>query len=153
MLLPLKPICSASKIRKCGTSLIFLQYCKSESDKTLLNTEIAIPQKFWHKKLRRIQNTLPKDYGDVNLLNEEVYRMYGLAEKIIQFALTNNIADPVAFVKKTFTPAFDVSSLQSLKPKDSNVVNMDFFSQTDDCIKSKTKQVSPKMFSTTCVTL
>jgi hypothetical protein len=61
-----------------------------------LNTEIAIPPKFWHKKIRRIQDTLPKEYGDAKSLNEEVYRMYSVAEKIIQFALTNKVSDPVA---------------------------------------------------------
>lgn len=147
MLLPLKPICPASKVRRCGTNLIFLQYCKNESDKTLLNTEIAIPPKFWHRKLQRIQTNLPPEYGDAKSLNEEVYRMFGAAEKIIEFAISNKLPDPVAFVKKTFNPAFDISDLQSLKPKDSIVVNMDFFSQMDDYIKSKTRQVSPKMIN------
>jgi site-specific recombinase XerD len=145
MLLPLKPICPASKIRKCGTSLIFLQYCKSESEKTLLNTEIAIPPKFWHKKLKRIQDTLPKEYGDAKSLNEEVYRMYIVAEKIIQFALINKTPDPVAFVKKTFTPKFDVSSLADLKQKDSDPINLDFFFQFEDYISSKKNKITPGM--------
>ena len=42
MLLPIKPICSASKIRRDGTSLIFIQYCLNTENKTLLNTEIGI---------------------------------------------------------------------------------------------------------------
>ncbi len=50
MLLLLQPICPLSKVRKDGTSIIFLQYYRSEHDKTLLNTEIAIPAKFWNKK-------------------------------------------------------------------------------------------------------
>lgn len=122
MLLSLKPICPANKVRNCGTGIIFLQYCQSESEKTLLNTEIAIPPKFWHKKVRRIQDTLPKEYGDAKSLNEEVYRMYSVAEKIIQFALTTNIAYPVSFVKKTFNPKFDVSSLNDLKQKVSDPI-------------------------------
>jgi site-specific recombinase XerD len=145
MLLPLKPICPANKIRRCGTSLIFLQYCKSDSEKTLLNTEIAIPPKFWHKKIRRIQDTLPKEYGDAKSLNEEVYRMYSVAEKIIRFALTNNTPDPVAFVKKTFTPNFDVNSLADLKQKEADPINLDFFFQFDDYISSKKNKITPGM--------
>lgn len=147
MLLPLKAICPANKVRRCGTSLIFLQYCKSESDKTLLNTEMAIPPKFWHRKLRRIQDNLPSEFGNAKALNEELYRMYNVAERIIQFALNNKIPDTVAYVKKTFCPSFDVRSLQNLKTKDSGVVNLDFFYQMDDYIISKTRQVSPKMIN------
>jgi len=134
MLLPLKPICSSGKVRKCGTSLIFLQYCKSESDKTLLNTEIAIPPKYWHKKLRRIQDTLPAEYGNSKFFNEELYRMFGVAEKIILFALNNGLPDPVAFAKQTFTPTFDVTTLQKLQPKEINI-NLDFFFQFDEYIR------------------
>ena len=63
MLLPLKPICPASKVRRDCTSIIFLQYCKSENEKTLLNTEIAIPPKYWNKKLSRVIDDLPVEYG------------------------------------------------------------------------------------------
>jgi len=59
MLLPITPICSQSKVRKDGTSLVFIQYCKNADDKTLLNTEIAIPPNFWHKKLKRIIAIFP----------------------------------------------------------------------------------------------
>jgi integrase len=156
MLLPLKPICTASKIRRCGTSLIFLQYCKSESEKTLLNTGIAIPPKFWHKKTGRIQDTLPKEYGDVKSLNEEVYRMYSIAEKIIRFASTNKISDPVAFIKKTFSPTFDVSSLDDLKPKETDPFHFDFFSQFDNYINTKKNKITTgmlKVFNNTKVVL
>ena len=93
-LLPLKSICPASKVRSCGTSLVFLQYCKSESEKTLLNSGIAVPPKLWNKKTGRIQD-MPKEYGDAKSLNEEVYRLYSIAEKMIQFALTDKIPDPI----------------------------------------------------------
>jgi hypothetical protein len=43
MLLPIKLICPKNKVRKDGTSIIFIQYCGSDNKKTLLNTEIAIP--------------------------------------------------------------------------------------------------------------
>jgi hypothetical protein len=50
MLLPIKAICDRKKIRKDGTCLVFIQYCCSADRKTLLNTEIAIPPSYWHKK-------------------------------------------------------------------------------------------------------
>src|SRR3569833_1180308 len=43
MLLPIKPICQRKDMRKDGTSLIFIQYCCNSDNRTLLNTEIAIP--------------------------------------------------------------------------------------------------------------
>ncbi len=62
MLLLLQPICPLSKVRKDGTSIIFLQYYRSEHDKTLLNTEIAIPAKFWNKKSKRVSDDLPEEH-------------------------------------------------------------------------------------------
>lgn len=41
MLLPIKPICDPKNARRDGTSLIYLQYCYSATNRTLLNTEIA----------------------------------------------------------------------------------------------------------------
>ena len=100
MLLPLKPVCSASKVRRDGTSLIFLQYCKSESDKTLLNTEMAIPPQYWNKKLCRIADDLPNTYGNSEKLNMELHRMFRLAEDIIHLARRMRIEDTVSFAKK-----------------------------------------------------
>lgn len=145
MLLPLKPICPASKVRRCGTSLIFLQYCKSESEKTLLNTGIAIPPKFWNRKTARIQDTLPKEYGDAKSLNEEVYRLYSIAEKIIQFALTNKTPDPITFIKQTFNPKFEVIRLNDMKFKEAEPINLDFFFQFEDYTNSKKNKITPGM--------
>ena len=36
MLLPIKPICPALKVRTNGTSFIFLQYCYSQRHRTKL---------------------------------------------------------------------------------------------------------------------
>ncbi len=87
MLLPLKPICPSNKIRKDGTSLIFLQYCKSKADKTLLNTELFVPPKYWHKKLQRVTDDLPLQFGDYKQINAELNRMFRMAEDIITHAI------------------------------------------------------------------
>ncbi len=78
MLLPIKPICSASKMRRDGTSLIFIQYCESAENKTLLNTAIAIPPNYWNKKPNRISDTLPKGFGKADELNKELQRQIRL---------------------------------------------------------------------------
>ena len=87
MLLPIKPICSAAKIRRDGTSLIFIQYCFSADNKTLLNTDIAIPPNFWHKKLNYILDDLLAKYGKAANLNRELQGQIRLAEDIISFGL------------------------------------------------------------------
>ena len=87
MLLPIKPICSANKIRRDGTSLIFIQYCMSAENKTLLNTGITIPPRYWNKKLNRISDNLPVEVGIPSELNKELQRQIRLAEDIISFAI------------------------------------------------------------------
>ena len=145
MLLPIKPICSFSKIRRDGTSLIFIQYCQSAENKTLLNTEIAIPPNHWNKKLERVSDNLPTAFGIANDLNKEIQRQIRLAEDIISYALANKIPDPVQFAKSTFTPNFNLSTLEkavkenkAAKPK----VNKDFFVQFNEYIKSKEQSVA-----------
>lgn len=144
MLLPIKPICPASKMRKDGTSLIFLQYCKSEEDKTLLNTEIPIPPRYWHKKLKRVADDLPAEYGDYEKINLEVHRMYRIAEDIIKYAIKKNYPDPVQFVKDTFSPYYDTNKLEIEKPKSlpKEKVNLDFFFQFEEYLKSKEGSVA-----------
>ena len=73
MLLPIKPICPVAKMRQNGTSIIFLQYCQGPDRKTLLNTEIAIPPKFWNKKLNRVTDDLPTEYGTAKSVNLEIH--------------------------------------------------------------------------------
>ena len=143
MLLPLKPICSASKARRDGTSLIFLQYCKTETRKTLLNTDIAIPSQYWSKKLCRVKDDLPPAFGNAEEVNLELHRMFRLAEDIIHLANKLQIEDTVSFAKKTFRPDLTVADLkaieknyEALKPGQ----NLDFFYQLDVYIKSKEKK-------------
>ncbi|HVX28429.1 MAG TPA: tyrosine-type recombinase/integrase [Parafilimonas sp.] len=139
MLLPLKPICTSNKIRKDGTSLIFLQYCKSHADKTLLNTELSIPPKYWHKKLQRVTDDLPPQHGDAKYINTELNRMFRIAEDIVTHAIQNDIVDTVQFLKQTFKPDFDVATLKAGKIKHAvrQKANLDFFFQFDDYIHSK----------------
>ena len=111
MLLPIKPICPVAKMRQNGTSIIFLQYCQSPERKTLLNTEIAIPPKFWNRKLNRVTDDLPIEYGTAKSVNLEIHRLFRMAEDIITFAIRLGNLDPVNFVRQTFSPDFDINLL------------------------------------------
>ena len=115
MLLTIKPISDRSKVRKDGTGLIFILYCYSSENKILLNTGIAIPPNYWHKKLNRIVEDLPIQYGKAGDLNKELLRQVSIAEDIISFALESKVTDPVAFTRKTYKPDFDLALLEKEK--------------------------------------
>lgn len=74
--------------------------------------------------------------------------MVRLAEGLVSFAIKNKIEERGQFVKNTFKPHLDLSSLQGEKaitfvsttqPKK---VNKDLYFQIDDYIKSKEKKAS-----------
>ena len=140
MLLPISLICAPKKVRRDGTSLVFIQYCLNESNKTLLNTGIAIPPNFWNKKLKRVTDKLPDQFGKPDELNSELKRQVRLAEDIITYALKRDMTDPVRFVKVTFTPDFDLSGLDKIayiQPQEKEKLKKDFFYQLEDYIKSR----------------
>lgn len=148
MLLPVKPVCQKADLRKDGTSIIFIQYCLSAEKRTLLDSGIAIPPTFWNKKKSRINGDLPQSFGDPSLLNEQLQKAVRIAEDIVSFAIKKNVADRLSFLKQTFTPGFDVSVLEEkAKAAEQPKVNLDVFYQIDEYIKSKTKQVTPKMLN------
>jgi len=151
MLLPLKLISDAKKVRRDGTAQIYIEYCFNPERRTLLNTEIGIPPTFWNKKKLCISKELPSHYGEPNRLNEDLKRMYRIAEDIISYACRNKIEDIGNFVKKTFHPHFDIyflrkhksrNSCESLKQKE---VNKGFFFQIDEYIESKRRKVCAGM--------
>ena len=151
MLLPLKLICDDRRIRRDGTTPIYIQYCFSAERRTLLNTEIAVPPIFWNKGKLCVSNNLPLCYGEPKRLNEDLRRMYRIAEDIISYASANKIEDIGNFAKKIFHPHFDPRSLESkeaakivesLKQKE---VNKGFFFQIDEYIESKRRKVCKGM--------
>ncbi len=146
MLLPISLICNPKRVRRDGTSLVFIQYCFSESNKTLLNTGIAIPPNYWSKKLRRIADKLPEEFGKTDVLNTELKRQLRLAEDIVSFALSQQVVNPVRFIKEIYTPSFDLAKLKkvdipSIERKSS--INRDFFFQLEAYIKSRERMVAP----------
>ena len=112
MLFPIKPICKKRLIRRDGTSIIFIQYCYSAEKRTLLNSGIAIPPNYWNLKRLRINADLPVCYGNAELLNGQLLNAIRIVEDILTFAAKKKIADPLAFLKTSFRPDFDLSRLE-----------------------------------------
>lgn len=135
-------------MRKDGTSIIFIQYCHSQEKRTLLNSGIAVPPSYWNQKRLRINADLPPSFGQAEVLNEQLKNSLRLAQDIVNYALIRKITDPLEFLKKTFQPGFDLTSLEGKvnetpKPQ----INLDLYYQIDDYIELKRRQVSPKMIN------
>lgn len=148
MVLPIKPICRANKIRKDGTSLIFLQYCYSATKRTLLNTEIAIPVDYWNKKQGRISDKLPIAFGNPQQLNEELRRQLRIVEDLVTYATKSDLPNKGLFVKNSFSPTLDTGTIigkvdnaveQVIVEKNAK---LDIYYQFDEYIKSKERKVS-----------
>lgn len=148
MVLPIKPICRANKIRKDGTSLIFLQYCYSATRRTLLNTEIAVPVDYWNKKQGRISDKLPIAFGNHQQLNEELWRQLRIVEDLVTYATKSDLSDKGLFVKKSFSPTLDTTTIIGKVEKAVKQVvvekkaKLDIYYQFDEYIKSKERRVS-----------
>jgi hypothetical protein len=151
MLLPIKLLCD-QRPRKDGTNAICIQYCYRPDKRTLLNTEIYIPSRYWNRKLWRISNELPEIYGNTEILNERLGLMLRMAEDIVSFTKKRDIDDPLSFLKKTFHPKFDTASLENIamqagsqKAKSDNKTNLDIYYQIEDYSRSKEKKVCKDM--------
>ena len=70
-MLPITQLCIPGNIRKNGTSLVFIQYCHNSKKRTLINTGIAIPLKYWNKKSHRVSDAIPADLGEASKLNQQ----------------------------------------------------------------------------------
>lgn len=105
MLLPIKLICPKGKMRKDGTCIVFIQYCGGKT--ILLNTEIAIPPKYWNRKFHRINADLPATYGTADDLNGQLAALLRKANDIITHAVKKKVQDIPTFAKKTFHPAYE----------------------------------------------
>ena len=154
MLLPIKPICPVKKMRRDGTAPIFIQYCYSATNRTLLNTGITIPPQYWNTKQLCISEKLPANYGNHEYLNEELTRLKRIAEDLITYAIKKQLPDKGSFVKKSFSPTLQLTSVED---RASTVVKqkvveqkgkLDIYHQLDEYIKSKEKKVTK---ATLCV--
>lgn len=154
MLLPLKPICEAKKARRDGTSVIYIQYCYSSEKRTNLNTELAIPAEYWNDQKLFIKPDLPPQFGEAARLNEEIKRMYRLAEDLISLADKKKVENKGRFVKEVFKPDLDINiltaeeaKLKGLASPAKEKINTDVYFQLAEYIKCKTGMVCESTLS------
>jgi hypothetical protein len=102
MLLLLKLICKPGKARKDGTSIIYLQYCYSSTERTLLDTQVAIPVHYWNDKKQCISAGIPSDYGDPEILNDHLIRVFRIAEDIVSLAVKRSLPIPWRLSNRPF---------------------------------------------------
>jgi integrase len=152
MLLPIKAICKSRKIRKDGTNSVFIQYCFNSEKRTLLNTGIAVPSKFWNKKSCGVSESLPSIFGQANEINQQIRQLVRKVEDIVNLGKRNNEADLVAFLKEHYNLADDYLTIETrIKNqketllKEDPKANLDIYFQIDDYMKSKSQKVCPGM--------
>ena len=148
MQIPLTLLINERFVRKDGTCIVYIQYSFSSQKHPLLNTQIEVLPEFWNKRLKCVDNRLPEKYGSADDLNLELKRIFRIAEDIVIFATKMNLPDKADFVKKTFHPDFNVSTLKDIKDsfgKKDVFKNLDIYFQIDDYILSKVKKVSQHM--------
>ena len=152
MLLPIKPICKTDKVRKDGTSVVYIEYCLDSNRRTLLNTGMAVPPKYWHTKRGFISNGIPESCGIVDDLNEQLKLKLRRTEDIISLAYKKRVTDPIGFLNEFFVLDLNLPEIESLLiERESKAVlqnpklNLDVYFQIDDYIKSKSQRVTPDM--------
>ncbi len=130
---PIKLILKKGASRKDGTSLIFIQYCYSADERTLLSTGVAIPANFWNRKTTRISTSLPIKYGDATTLQNILTENLRKAEDIVEYAVKKRDVCPLKFLKDNFhLPAHWKHEQMTTDEKNLNV-----YHQIDEYIKSK----------------
>ncbi len=144
MFLPIKAILDR-RTRKDGTAAIYIQYCFSSDRRILLSTDIGVPAAYWNKRLFRISPSLPETFGEADALNARLQKMLRSVEDMISYALEQQMADPIAFLKKAWHPEFKTAEL-SEKVKEIGAANvpaenLDFFGQFDAYINAKSRKV------------
>jgi hypothetical protein len=141
---PIKLIIKKGKVRKDGTSLIFLQYCYSQSKRILIGTDIAIPESHWNKKSCTILPTLPAECGNHEILKAELRERLRRAEMLVDYALKNANTCPVRFLKRNFKQAGN----QYLRQVGYDFQKLDVFYQIDKYIRDKRDLVQESTLTT-----
>ena len=148
MSLPIKLICRKSKALTDENCSIYIQYCCDEKHKPLFGTEVRIPLSYWNKKKRCLSSQLPQEYGDYKAINNELIRRKKIVEDLVTYALLKKIQNRVEFVKRYYSPTFDISEIETKEKeiaaqqetKKKNKLNV--YYQFDEFIKSKERKVS-----------
>jgi hypothetical protein len=104
----IKAICNEKGLKKNGFGTVYIQYCFSASKRTLLNTGIAIPPKYWHKKRCLINDTLPEQIGNADALNDEITRQLRLAEDLLKSGIRAGVKDLIRYMKEKYSPELQI---------------------------------------------
>lgn len=150
MLLPIKAICKRKGARRDGTSNIYIQYCYSPTHRTLLNTGIAIPPRYWNNRKRCVADTLPTTCGEADVLNAELVRMVHIVENLVIHAQSSYVENIGDYVKATFKPDledFPTTPVPALLPK-TRSKTPELFATIDTYIQIKQRKVCPKAVAT-----
>lgn len=134
---PLTLIVKKGKERKDGTCIVFLQYCYSDKQKPLLDTGVAIPPAYWNKKSRKISDSLPAEYGNIEALETILTTKFRKAEDMINEAFKRKVS-PVEFLKTNF-PLADTWQLSQLKE---NKDELNVYNQFDNYKEERRSEVS-----------
>jgi integrase len=141
---PIKLIIKKGKSRRDGTSIIFLQYCFSQTRRTLISTDIAIPAEYWNKNTGSILSTLPTAYGNVEALEASLREKLRRAEQMVDYAIHYVNLDPIRILRKYFKQ--DGEKL--LYKVDLNVNSQDVYYQIDLYLRSKVGLVQEATLTT-----
>ncbi|GAA4748949.1 site-specific integrase [Flavisolibacter ginsenosidimutans] len=134
---PIKPVIKKGAIRKDGTSIIFIQYCRSAEQRTLVDSGISIPPNFWNRKTGRISETLPFEYGNAIALQEQLVQKLRRAEDMVDYAIKKSVVCPMKFLKNNFSLGVNWQPQQMKNHTNS----LDVFQHIDDYVASKTGSV------------
>ncbi len=134
---PVKLIVKKGAVRKDGTALIFLQYCYNAEQRILLSTDVAIPPQFWNKKMSRISDSLPVQFGKVEKLQKELTSKLRKAEDMISHALKQNATCPMKFLKQNF----HLEENWKLEQMCDSEKSLDVYYNIEDYVKSKQSTV------------
>lgn len=134
---PIKLIVKKGKIRRDGTTLIFLQYCHSADKRVLVGTGVAIPPQYWNKKTQRISKDLPPQFGAVDILEAQLTYKLRKAEDMITHAIRKKSICPVQFLKDNFqrSDGWQLEQMQDEKK------TLDIYDHIDRYAESKENSV------------
>ncbi|MCH5721255.1 phage integrase SAM-like domain-containing protein [Niabella hibiscisoli] len=148
MSLPIKLICRKSKALTDDNCPVYIQHCCDEKHKPLFGTEVRIPLNYWNKKKRCLSSQLPKEYGDYKAINDELIRRKKIVEDLVSYALLKKVQNRVEFVKRYYSPAFDISEIETkekeiaAQQETEKKNKLSVYYQFDEFIKSKERKVS-----------
>jgi integrase len=137
-------------MRSDGTSFIYFQFFPKTGQRIFLNTNIAVPPKYWDKRYQCIKDNLPANFGDYQKLNEEIFRLYRLAEDLIRLVEVQDISNPGLYIKDKFHPSLDLDQLarNEFQLTTAHIPagqkkKAHFFRQLEDYIECKRNKVKP----------